>query len=63
MKHLVCIKHPNAIFTICSTFEEQRDNQYQYGMTEAESHLIKHDGDGCKLVPVDFQKARNYDGI
>ena len=62
LKHIICIKHPSVIFTICSTIEEQKTNQYSYGMTQAESHLIKHNGEGCKLTTVDFQPARNYDG-
>ncbi len=62
MKHLICVKHPTVSFTICSTLEEQKNNQYPYGMILAESHLIKHNGEGCKLVPVDFQKASDYEG-
>jgi len=62
MKHLICIPHSFAIFTICSTPEEHRSNQYSYGMIEAVAHLIKYEGKGCKLVPVDFQKARDYNG-
>jgi len=62
MNHLFCTKHSTVHFTICSTLEEQRNNQYPYGMIFAETHLIRHKGEGCKLVTVDFQKARDYDG-
>jgi len=62
MKHFICIPHSFAIFTICSTLEELRSNQYSYGMIEAVTHLIKYKGKGCKLVPVDFQPARDYNG-
>jgi len=62
MRHRVCITHSFAIFTIWSTPEELRSNYYSYGMIQAVSNLNKYKGKGCKLVPVDFQPARDYNG-
>ena len=62
MKHIICIKHNFAIFTIASTKDELKNNEYDYGIIQLNSHLIEYDGEGCKLAPVDYQKARNYDG-
>jgi len=61
MKPVICLKH-QVVFRICSTFEEQKNNQYRDGMKDILTHFIIHDGKGCKLVPVDFQKAKDYDG-
>ena len=62
MNHLFCTKHSTVHFTICSTLEELRNNEYSYGMILAVTHLITHKGEGCKLAPLDFQKARDYNG-
>jgi len=62
MRHLVCITHSFAIFTICSTLEEYRNHEYSYGMNGVQEHLIKYNGKGCILAPVDFQKASDYIG-
>jgi len=59
---MICIKHPFAIFTIPSTKEEDENNEYGYGLSLVGSHLVEYNGQGCKLAPVDFQKARDYDG-
>jgi len=58
---IICLKH-QIVFRIRSTLEEQRSNQYQNGKEKMVLHLIQYTGKGCKLVPVDFQKARDYDG-
>ena len=62
MKHMICIRHPSAIFTIPSTKEEIENNEYNYGFQLVGSHLVECNGQGCKLTTVDFQKARDYDG-
>lgn len=59
MKHLICLHH-NEIYTIPSTLEELKNDEYDYGLIQVASHIIKHIDEGCVFTTSNFQKASNY---
>ena len=62
MKHFICIPH-NAIYTIPSTWEELKNNEYDYGLIQVASHLMKHSHEECMFTTTTYQKASDYNPI
>jgi hypothetical protein len=62
MKHFICIPH-NVVYTIPSTWEELKNNEYDYGLIQVVSHLIKHSHEECMFTTPSYRKASNYNVI
>jgi len=62
MKHFICITH-NAIYTIPSTLKELKNNEYDYGLIQVASHLMKYSNEECMFTTPTYQKASNYNPI
>lgn len=60
MKRVICKIHKDEHILIPSTIEEIKNNDHLENSLSI--HLINHPNEGCKIVTVWFQKARDYDG-